>query len=206
MKSLGICFGATTIQAVVLHVDAEFKSVEKTLRIAHNGNPVKIFKEILAQVNCPEIERVAVTGRNFRANVRLSGISEVEAVECALREEFPAQDFPDIVISAGGETQLVYKVGSHGGIASVLSGNKCASGTGEFFLQQIRRMGLTLEEAVALAEKGSPHKIAGRCSVFCKSDCTHALNKGEKIENIMAGLCRMMADKIINIVKDTALP
>ncbi|MDR2693823.1 MAG: fibrobacter succinogenes major paralogous domain-containing protein [Chitinispirillales bacterium] len=49
----------------------------------------------------------------------------------------------DSYISSGGETQLVYVINSKGGISSVHSGNKCASGTGEFFLQQIRRMGLT---------------------------------------------------------------
>ena len=63
-------------------------------------------------------------------------------------------------------------------------------------------MGLTLEEAVRIAHRGIPHKIAGRCSVFCKSDCTHALNIGEPRENIAAGLCVMMADKLADLVKD----
>ncbi len=106
------------------------------------------------------------------------------------------------MVSLGGETQLVYKLGKQGGIVSVHSGNKCASGTGEFFLQQIRRMGLSLDAAVSLAHKGRPHKIAGRCSVFCKSDCTHALNKGELVENVAAGLCAMVADKITDLIKD----
>ena len=106
------------------------------------------------------------------------------------------------MISAGGETQIVYSINKNGTIRSAHSGNKCASGTGEFFLQQIRRMGLTIEEAVKIARDGTPHKIAGRCSVFCKSDCTHALNKGEPRENIVAGLCLMMADKVCDLVKD----
>ena len=40
-----------------------------------------------------------------------------------------------------------------------------------------------------------PHKVSGRCSVFCKSDCTHALNKGIEKEAVVAGLARMMAGK-----------
>ena len=31
-----------------------------------------------------------------------------------------------------------------GRIANVITGNKCASGTGEFFLQQLRRMDVSL--------------------------------------------------------------
>ena len=39
---------------------------------------------------------------------------------------------------------------------------------GWFFLQRVRRMGLT-DEAVRMASAGKPHKIAGRCSVFAKA-------------------------------------
>ena len=202
MKTLGICFGATTIQAVKLHFDPQFKSVEWTKRIAHEGNPRSVFTKLLGDIEAFDIDAIAITGRNFRSNVKLTGIAEPLAVECALREEYRGRPMPELIISAGGETQLVYKIGPHGGIVSVMSGNKCASGTGEFFLQQVRRMGLSLDDAVQLALRGKPHKIAGRCSVFCKSDCTHALNKGEPRENIVAGLCVMMADKLCEIIKD----
>ncbi|MFP4013613.1 MAG: acyl-CoA dehydratase activase [Chitinispirillaceae bacterium] len=201
MKTLGVCFGATTIQYVKLDVDGNEKRIESSGRIAHEGDPKQIILDLLRKDHA-DIDRIAVTGRAFRANVDLSSISEPEAVEYALREHYNGEEFPELVISSGGETQLVYVINPSGGISSVHSGNKCASGTGEFFLQQIRRMGLELEEAVELARKGTPHRIAGRCSVFCKSDCTHALNKGEPRENIAAGLCLMMADKISELVKD----
>jgi predicted CoA-substrate-specific enzyme activase len=202
MKTLGICFGATTVQYVKLDASGETRKIEVTGRVAHDGDPKAVVLKLLGQNDMVDVDRIAVTGRAFRSSVDLSTISEPEAVECALREVYPDGERPQLVISSGGETQLVYVMNSKGGISSVHSGNKCASGTGEFFLQQIRRMGMTLEEAVELAKKGTPHKIAGRCSVFCKSDCTHALNKGEPRENIAAGLCLMMADKISDLVKD----
>ncbi len=203
MKTLGICFGATTMQCVVLYTDTELKTIERTDRIAHEGNTREAFVRYLNSIDLYEIDRVAVTGRHFRNCVELSSISEAEAVEIALGEEYGnGEGFPDVVISAGGETQLVYKVNAQGGLISVHSGNKCASGTGEFFVQQVGRMGLNVEEAVEMAREGTPHKIAGRCSVFCKSDCTHALNKGEPRENIAAGLCHMMADKMGELIKD----
>ncbi|MGE5404520.1 MAG: acyl-CoA dehydratase activase [Candidatus Saccharibacteria bacterium] len=42
--------------------------------------------------------------------------------------------------------------------------------------------------------------MSGRCSVFCKSDCTHALNKGAPKESVVAGLCEMMAAKILELL------
>jgi activator of 2-hydroxyglutaryl-CoA dehydratase len=206
MKSIGICFGATTMQVAELAGEpgkGRLAVVERTLRVPHEGDPRRAFLEYLRAYDTGDSpDRIAVTGRSFRNCIALSSVSEPEAVECALAGVYGAGGMPDAVISAGGETQIVYTVHRGGGIGRALSGNKCASGTGEFFLQQISRMGLTVEEAVPLALAGKPHRIAGRCSVFCKSDCTHALNKGELKENIAAGLCLMMADKIHELIKD----
>ena len=204
MKTLGICFGASTIQTVELHADraAGICTVVRSNRIAHEGNTRQALIQYLSSIDCHEFDRVAVTGRAFRTKVVLASIAEPEAVEYALRASFGSAEMPGLVVSIGGETMLLYRIAPSGAIISVHSGNKCASGTGEFFLQQIRRMGLGVDEAVSLAGEGEPHRVAGRCSVFCKSDCTHALNKGIPAANIAAGLCRMMADKIDELIKD----
>ena len=65
-------------------------------------------------------------------------------MEVALKQQYKNDSYPEMLISSGGETQLVYIIDKRGCISAVHSGNKCASGTGEFFLQQVRRMGLTL--------------------------------------------------------------
>ena len=190
------------MSCVEVQADNDFVAVVRSERISHEGDTRRAFKEFLSRLNRYEFDRVAVTGRAFREKVPLTAISEPVAVERAIAAEFEPGHFPQLLVSLGGETQLVYRVGPSGGIISVHTGSKCASGTGEFFLQQIRRMGLELDEAVSMAREGTPHRIAGRCSVFCKSDCTHALNKGEGAGNIAAGLCHMMADKVGELVKD----
>ena len=172
------------------------------MRLPHDGSPKRVFLDLLAgMLEKGGVDRIAVTGRSFRRYVALPSLSEPEAVEYALRKVYEGREFPEAVISSGGETQLAYTINRTGGLGAVLSGNKCASGTGEFFLQQISRMGLTLDAAVTLAMRGAPRRMAGRCSVFCKSDCTHALNKGESKADIVAGLCLMMAEKIHELLK-----
>ncbi|MBN1308913.1 MAG: hypothetical protein JXA18_13405, partial [Chitinispirillaceae bacterium] len=175
MKTLGICFGTSTIQAVLVRTSGSAVEIVSTHRSVHDGNPGGALFDYLDLIKEISIDRIAVTGRAFRRSVALTSISEPQAVEYALFATYPSGDFPDAVISSGGETQLVYRLTKNGAVGAVHSGNKCASGSGEFFLQQLRRIGLTLDEAVALAAGGTPCKIAGRCSVFCKSDCTHAL-------------------------------
>ena len=64
-------------------------------------------------------------------------------------------------------------------------------------------MDTEVEDAIQMADKDNPYKVSGRCSVFCKSDCTHALNKGSGKEKIIAGLCEMMAGKVLELIKAT---
>lgn len=200
MRSLGICVGASTLSAVGITRDRNCQIHKTFINVRpHNGNPRGVFQEILLSEN--GYDKVAVTGRKFRHAVNLSSISEPEAVESTLLYLNGNQRKLDAVVSAGGETFMVYVLGKDGRICSVQTGNKCASGTGEFFIQQLGRIGISVSEAIHYALKERPYKVSGRCSVFCKSDCTHATNKGVPKGRIAAGLCKMMAGKILEIIK-----
>ena len=194
MKSLGICIGASSISLVIL----KDNNINWHSTKLHEGDPKKTLNSMLQNLNLKEIDYFLVTGRKFKEFVKIPNITEPEAVENAL--EFLDIKNIDTIVSAGGENFIVYYLDKNLKISKVESGNKCASGTGEFFLQQIKRMNLTKEEAIEKGLSGKPHKISGRCSVFCKSDCTHALNKGERKEDVVSGLCEMMANKILELL------
>jgi len=202
LRSLGICIGASTLSAVSV-ARGNAGQIHKTFINVkpHNGNPRECLLNSLKELPAEDYDKIAITGRKFRHAVNLSTISEPEAVESALGYLNGNGQNLNAVISAGGETFMVYVLDKDGRICSVQTGNKCASGTGEFFIQQIRRIGITITEANQYAYKEIPYKVSGRCSVFCKSDCTHATNKGVPKGRIAAGLCKMMAGKIIEIIK-----
>lgn len=202
MKSLGICIGASTLSVVrAERTGASRIDTAPILIKSHNGNPREALLKALDNISIDENVRVAVTGRKLRHAVNLSSIPESEAVEAALYHLNGRGDNPDSIVSAGGETLLVYVLGGDGRICGVKTGNKCASGTGEFFVQQLRRMGLSVEEAACFTNDEKPYRLSGRCSVFCKSDCTHATNKGIPKGRIVAGLCEMMSGKILEMVR-----
>ncbi|MEZ4603911.1 MAG: hypothetical protein R2861_11085 [Desulfobacterales bacterium] len=101
-----------------------------------------------------------MTGRKFHKFINLSAISEPEAVEHAFQFVKPKDACP-AVVSAGGETFMTYVLNSSGKVSNVLTGNKCASGTGEFFLQQLRRM-TSLDDLEEWIENEEPHHVSGR--------------------------------------------
>ena len=71
----------------------------------------------------------------------------------------------------------------------------CAAGTGSFLDQQARRIGVPIEnEFGTMALKSvDPPRIAGRCSVFAKSDMIHHQQIATPLHDIVAGLCFALA-------------
>ena len=201
MRVLGICVGASTVSTAELHHSNGQSRVLSHQARPHEGNPQKTLTDALSSLDLKTYDRIAATGRKFRSLLNVTSISEPQAVEYAFRRLQPSGISCPAVVSAGGETFMVYVMNRHGRISNVLTGNKCASGTGEFFLQQLRRMNVSLEQAAGFAATCEPHSVSGRCSVFCKSDCTHATNKGIPKASVTAGLCRMMAGKILELLK-----
>jgi predicted CoA-substrate-specific enzyme activase len=199
-RAVGVCIGASTISAVELVKGGDRRKVNRVLVRPHEGNPRAVLNQVLDALGDGGTPILA-TGRAFRGFTTLPCVTEPEAAECAVRSLSGGSRRFDAVLSAGGETFLVYQLDGQLRIAGISSGTKCASGTGEFFLQQIGRMNLGIEEAATQAVDGTPYLLNGRCSVFCKSDCTHALNQGEPMPNIVAGLCGMVARRMAELLE-----
>ncbi len=201
MESLGLCLGASTVSIVRIRKSGDQVEIVRTESINHEGNPRNTLLKALDDIQDLESLKIAFTGRKFINFVKLSTVSEPEAVEKAYGFVKPKDSDYRVVVSAGGETFLVYHLDDEGQIQGIQTGNKCASGTGEFFLQQIGRMNLTLEDVSNLGISEAPHTVSGRCSVFCKSDCTHALNKGVPKGQVVAGLAKMMSGKVVELLR-----
>jgi predicted CoA-substrate-specific enzyme activase len=186
MSHVGVNIGALTVKVVALRGDAPYSRV-----MAHRGRPVDALESLLAAPEFADAESFGVSGH-------LGHIPEVAAIQRALREldgEF------DAVASLGGESFLVYLL-ADGRITNVLSHNKCAAGSGEFFVQQIGRMGLNIDEAIERSSAGKVVPLAARCSVHCKSDITHKLNRREASpEDILHTLHDSMANKVASLLE-----
>jgi predicted CoA-substrate-specific enzyme activase len=98
--------------------------------------------------------------------------------------------------------------GSHGNCASssILDysmSNQCAAGTGSFLDQQASRLQCRVEDiGEVVLHTGTAARIAGRCSVFAKSDMIHAQQKGYSTAEVLKGLCEAVARNFKgNIVK-----
>ncbi|MDR1586907.1 MAG: hypothetical protein LBS57_05570 [Treponema sp.] len=145
MQSIGINIGSTSLKMALFEYD---KSVENgrskwSAVVPHEGDFGAAVKKLLEEGNIPEGIPALVTGNEGRFMFNAAGTLEPLCVEAALRS---LRLRADAVVSMGGEDLIVYSLDSNGKIINNFSGNKCASGTGEFLKQQLARMDMTLED------------------------------------------------------------
>ncbi len=195
MHTLGINIGSSNVKAVMFEGERLLWSEV----VPHEGNFLETLKRMLASKELPEGVRALATGTEGRYLLNVATVIEPICVEAALRD---MDENVDAVVSLGGEDLVVYTINDERRIITSFSGNKCASGTGEFFKQQLGRMDMGLEAVDHIGPGCRVHKLSARCSVFMKSDCTHRLNKGEATKgDIILSLSNVMAIKVADFLK-----
>ncbi len=98
------------------------------------------------------------------------------------------------IFEMGGETSKFIRLeagdGGCAGIVDYQTNGDCAAGTGSFMDQQASRLLYDIEDVGGIVlEAAKPASIAGRCSVFAKSDMIHAQQKGYEPPEVLRGLC-----------------
>jgi predicted CoA-substrate-specific enzyme activase len=202
MKFLGLDVGSVSVKLVVL--DEKNNKLENHY-IRHKGHTVKIAYELLAALiknsNPNEKFSLSVTGSSGKFIASLLGIkpvNEIVAQCCATQKLYP---HIRTVIELGGEDSKLIMIGESassakggGNVKEFFMNSVCAAGTGSFLDQQAERLRLTIEDFSELSLKSkNPPKIAGRCSVFAKSDMIHLQQIATPVEDIVAGLCFAVA-------------
>jgi predicted CoA-substrate-specific enzyme activase len=197
VRSIGIDIGSISINLVVM--DGE-SNILDSLYVRHKGRPIQVVKTILDNLSKEiEIDSIATTGIGAIEFSRLIGASFVNEI-VALAKGF-GHLYPHIrsVIDIGGEDSklIMLEKDLRNGRLRVkdFSMNAlCAAGTGSFLDQQASRLCFTIEEFSEVALKSmNPPRIAGRCTVFAKSDMIHLQQIATPDYEIVAGLCYALA-------------
>jgi len=195
---LGLDIGSVSVNVVIVGDDATVLE-EQYHRI--QGKPIQkvIFalSGILERFPAGRFKGIAVTGTGGKLVAELLGASFVN--EIVAQSKAIATLYPEVrtIIEMGGEDSKLLVMGEEHGetvLEDFAMNTLCAAGTGSFLDQQSSRLGLTIEEFGKLALKSeNPPRIAGRCSVFAKSDMIHLQQVGTPDYDIVAGLCYAVA-------------
>src|SRR5450759_94916 len=198
---LGIDIGSVSINTVV--IDENNNILEEYYDYVH-GRPFNVLKDRLSSVlekhPAETIKGIAVTGTGGKLATGLIGgvfVNEIIAQATSTGILYPEAR---TVIEIGGEDSKLIILeknpeNGHSRLVDFEMNSICAAGTGSFLDQQARRIGVPIENEFGIMALRSvdPPRIAGRCSVFAKSDMIHHQQIATPLHDIVAGLCFALA-------------
>jgi predicted CoA-substrate-specific enzyme activase len=198
---LGFDIGSVSLNTVVM--DTDHNILENYYNYVH-GKPFNVLRDtlssLLQRIPVESIKGIAVTGTGGMLATELIGgvfVNEIIAQATSTGKLYPEAR---TVIEIGGEDSKLILMekdpeGDHSRLVDFEMNSICAAGTGSFLDQQARRIGVPIEKEFGeMALKSvDPPRIAGRCSVFAKSDMIHHQQIATPLHDIVAGLCFALA-------------
>ncbi|KKO21140.1 MAG: CoA activase [Candidatus Brocadia sp.] len=200
-KYIGLDIGSVSVKAVLVN---GHKEILENHYVRSHGQPVEILilvlRDIFNRTHIDDIDGIAITGSGGKLVSELMNIAFVN--EVVAHSQATTTLYPEVhtIIEIGGEDSklmLIERDAASGQtkVSDFSMNTMCAAGTGSFLDQQATRLGIAIEKEfgdLALKSKNPP-RIAGRCSVFAKTDMIHLQQEGTPVHDIVAGLCYAMA-------------
>jgi predicted CoA-substrate-specific enzyme activase len=183
---LGIDLGSASIALALLNENNAVVCTEYQL---HKGNIRGVLSGLLEKLETKYATigecRIAACGAH-RIMIQVLPVNEIAALIAGVRHIAPGASS---IMEIGSQTSK-FIAGLSGENIRFSINDNCSAGTGSFFETQMSRLGIELDEYSSLTDKADAIPgVAGRCSVFAKTDIIHLQQDGEKIENILNGLC-----------------
>ncbi|NQU75913.1 MAG: hypothetical protein HQ546_06330, partial [Planctomycetes bacterium] len=160
---------------------------------------VQLLDEIIALVGSDDITALAVAGSGGEMVARKLGVVHVNEFKAVAAAAAVLAPQATVVFEMGGETSKFLQLrldgpGAASGIVDYQTNGDCAAGTGSFLDQQAGRLHYDVADiGQIVADADRAAQVAGRCSVFAKSDMIHAQQKGYTPPEVLRGLCNAVA-------------
>jgi len=198
---LGIDIGSISADFALVDQD---RNIVKTSYHRIKGQPIpktlEVLKTEFVDFLAQESVNLSFTGSGGLLLSQLLDTHFINEIIAQMKAAILLHPEARTIIEIGGEDSklilLDYQQSSQSLVLKDFAMNTmCAAGTGSFLDQQASRLGISIEEEfgeLAMRSK-NPARIAGRCSVFAKSDMIHLQQEATPDYDIIAGLCLAMA-------------
>ena len=202
MLTIGIDVGSISAKAAVIK-DGELLG-GKVILTGYNAKNAgrNVFDKLLAELDLtPEaVDRIVATGYG-RNSVDFADKAITEITCHAAGAHF--QD-PKVrsVIDIGGQDSKAISMDDAGRVNDFAMNDKCAAGTGRFLEVMARALEVDLDAFGEMSLKAdAPAAISSLCTVFAESEVISLIARGEKRENIIAGIHESIGSRVLAMAK-----
>jgi len=193
----GVDIGSTMTKVVLTDKAGNLLSTIKGPTGAeHRQLANEVMRQALneASLQIDDISYIVATGYG-RLNVPFA---DCQITELSCHARGVHSRFPDVrtAIDIGGQDAKCMKI-DNGRLVNFVMNDKCAAGTGRFLEVTATALGIKLEDMGDISLKATKKvQISNLCTIFAQQEVVALISRGEKLENILAGLHDALACRI----------
>jgi len=198
----GVDIGSTMTKVVLSDKSGNLLSTIKGPTGAeHRQLANEVMQQALeeASLKIDDISYIVATGYG-RLNVPFAD-RQITELSCHARGVYSL--FPDArtVIDIGGQDAKCMKIDGVR-LVNFAMNDKCAAGTGRFLEVTATALGIKLEDIGRISLKATKRiQISSLCTIFAQQEVVALISRGEKLENILAGLHDALAGRIAALAR-----
>jgi len=198
MITAGIDIGSVTAKGILL-VDGEIKASQVSFTGYRSGQAgAAVFARLKEEAGVERVDAVVATGYG-RKNVPFAATTVTEITCHAAGARYLCGEVMT-VIDVGGQDSKVIALNPDGRVKDFAMNDKCAAGTGRFLEVISRALELDLADFGATSlQADNPSPISNTCAVFAETEVISLISRGEKRENIIAGIHEAIARRISSL-------
>ncbi len=202
MYFAGVDIGSTMTKVVLTDKSNNLlSSIKGPTGAEHRQLANEVMQQALEQASLriDDISYVVATGYG-RLNVPFAD-RQITELSCHARGV--SSLFPDVrtAIDIGGQDAKCMKI-ANGKLISFVMNDKCAAGTGRFLEVTAAALDVKLEDMGDISLKASKKtEISALCTIFAQQEVIALISRGEKLENIVAGLHDSLASRIAALAR-----
>jgi len=166
----------------------------------------KLREELLAKAGLsPQDMACTIATGQGSGNVSFSNqrVTDIRCCARGINKIFPSAR---TVIDVEGQSTQVIRLSESGRVANFVISEKCASGSGRFLDIIANVLQIELEDIGLLSLKSdNPVVFTTACAVFGESEAVSRVSEGTPKEDILAGVHKALAEKILALVNRVGL-
>ncbi len=198
MITIGIDVGSITTKAVMMKDGALVSA--KVINTGYNAKNAgeTVLEDIISEVRIKRssIERIVVTG--YGRNSVPFADKTVTEITCHASGGRYLNPKIRSVIDIGGQDSKAIVMDEKGRVKDFAMNDKCAAGTGRFLEVMARALEVNLDDFGKMSlNADNPSIISSICTVFAESEIVSLISKGEKRENIIAGIHNSTSARVV---------
>ncbi len=202
MLTCGIDIGSNTIEALIWDSRSAQVLAYDIARtgISPGGSGRDSFERALERAGLKEKDLSCVAATGYGRSVALFANDTITEITCqarGVRHLFPEAR---TVFDVGGQDSKIIALDETGSVLDFVMNDRCAAGTGRFLEVIAEAMGLDVEAAGGTSLKSKNLiRIAATCVVFAESEVVSLLSRGAKCEDVLAGIQRSIAERLVSL-------